>query len=987
LIIPATYIDFKTGGMLLSVIMEKEFYQKLLNCLHDQVAVVDRDLMIIYQNQAFESFLSLNIQDSFDIRSESINSLFPESVRGIVDAVNSCFQEGAVIKRRLVVDYKSRESFFKLIIIPDYHKQDVNECILILYNETDVELKQRELNQQVNFFSKLITRLPIGIYMFDLHDQDVQLTLWNPRMTSFFGFSEKDILGKSLESVFDMETVKRHRKAVHQIQQTRLYYDFPGEYIKSVTGMRYYHTILAPIAQEVDSSHSFLGIMEDVTDKIQQDVKLKRYQKKLMNALKNTSKQLDDTTAEISSILDNSFGISIFSLDMDLCYRVFNSHHKFQIETQFGLTIESGMPYKLILDHQNDKGQEILGFLKMALEGISTSQELHHRLPDGQLTYFDAIFSPLYSQDVVIGVTVVYIDTTKHRRAEKEAETFKTVADNAEYGVMLTDLQLNVRYANAYWENLFNIPIGELPGQKSDVLFPEKQLSVVKETIASLHKNRRSQQIELDLVNRNQDPFTILMNCVLYDDIAGEPGGVAFTCLDITPMKQAEESLILARDNAERASIMKSTFVANMSHEIRTPLNAVLGFAGLMKGRLEEPDMKNYLESILSSGEILKGLINDVLDFSKIEAGKMSYNPVPIETVSFFGEVYTLFHLQAQDKKLIFDFVSYEPLPEILIFDPLRMRQILINLIGNALKFTKWGYIKLFIHYEFNKKYLQFTVADTGLGIPPEDQKSVFDLFEQQDKQEARNFEGTGLGLAITNKLITLMHGKILLKSDRWMGSSFTARIPMEMADSKRTEKISLQEKWTSSDPIFVCYIDESLFSKKLNDLGLKLRLQFIPVDELKDLNEKFMISKNCLLTKEPQKYSEYSKLIVIKSLSKKNIPNQNISNREFFICEDLEPIKKVAVIRSILLREMNQDKRSDLSLENLSSMGLTLLKKALDTKDFTDITEALPALRQCGEEGKIYTDALQDAISSFNISKLNEMLEDLQIKLNNRNE
>ena len=241
--------------------------------------------------------------------------------------------------------------------------------------------------------------------------------------------------------------------------------------------------------------------------------------------------------------------------------------------------------------------------------------------------------------------------------------------------------------------------------------------------------------------------------------------------------KEVDER-IRAEANAERASRSKSQFLANMSHEIRTPMNAIIGFTDLLASLVKEEKQRYYLNSIRSSGKSLLVLINDILDLSKIEAGHFHIDYRPISLINLFEEIKQVFALKCDEKDL--DFVLYmdEKIPPSLIMSEIRLRQILVNLIGNALKFTEKGRIGLSARViadaiKENKINLLIEVSDTGIGIEADQQERIFQAFHQTEGQDVRKYGGTGLGLSISKRLIELMGGKLEVKSEYGKGSTF----------------------------------------------------------------------------------------------------------------------------------------------------------------------------------------------------------------------
>ncbi len=294
---------------------------------------------------------------------------------------------------------------------------------------------------------------------------------------------------------------------------------------------------------------------------------------------------------------------------------------------------------------------------------------------------------------------------------------------------------------------------------------------------------------------------------------------------ELLERKIVERTLALQEQTkaANEANEAKSNFVANMSHEIRTPLNAMQGFIELLKEKELDAQSHQYLNIISKSGETLLEIINDILDFSKIESGKLDINIIDFDTREFFSSLSQLFYARALEKNIFFSIAIDPKLPPFIKSDPLRLKQVLSNLLSNALKFTpEEGTIQL--HVLYNEGNLTLSVKDSGIGIAKEKQKKIFEAFSQADESTTRNYGGTGLGLAISYKLIAMLHGELKVSSIEREGSEFYFTIPVQEGQNsdKQTQEI-LPERFKGTVLLVEDNEPNQLFMGiLLKDFGLK---------------------------------------------------------------------------------------------------------------------------------------------------------------------
>ena len=264
------------------------------------------------------------------------------------------------------------------------------------------------------------------------------------------------------------------------------------------------------------------------------------------------------------------------------------------------------------------------------------------------------------------------------------------------------------------------------------------------------------------------------------------------------------EQLLSAKEAADQGSKAKSNFLANMSHEIRTPMNAVIGMDEMILRETGEEKTRKYANNIKNASRTLLSIINDILDLSKIESGKMELVPIEYEFSSVLNDIVNMTMKKAQDKGLIYDLYVDHNIPSVFKGDEIRIRQIILNITNNAIKYTEQGKISLHFAFDRTDSVLKFSVTDTGMGIKEEDMDKLFSSFQRLDETKNRNIEGTGLGLNISKELASMMGGDITVESEYGKGSTFTATVELEVIDPTPIEDyVKLLEKAQNSKTEF----------------------------------------------------------------------------------------------------------------------------------------------------------------------------------------
>jgi PAS domain S-box-containing protein len=351
-------------------------------------------------------------------------------------------------------------------------------------------------------------------------------------------------------------------------------------------------------------------------------------------------------------------------------------------------------------------------------------------------------------------------------------------------GLVAMDKNQRIVLANSAFSDIVGIPREKLLAQNLGTL-PWVRTNKQPFPWDTVYEDRsREVRAHLQIASPQAGQRTLMVNATPVIGQDGNYRGVLVSFEDITPLESAKAEAERSKNAAEAANVAKSAFLANMSHEIRTPMNAILGFAELMKRGfdLDVSERNEYVEIIHSSGQHLLGLINDILDLSKVESGRMELEWIDCQPHQLLHEIVNVMKARAAEKSIDIGFTIEGSIPETIKADPLRLRQILTNLTGNALKFTDQGSVHLLAKtYVRNDDVpmLVFEVRDTGIGIPDDKLEKIFSPFSQADESTTRRYGGTGLGLSISRKLAEMMGGSITARSVMGQGSSFFAEIQL----------------------------------------------------------------------------------------------------------------------------------------------------------------------------------------------------------------
>jgi two-component system, sensor histidine kinase and response regulator len=500
-----------------------------------------------------------------------------------------------------------------------------------------------------------------------------------------------------------------------------------------------------------------------------------RRQRREYDELLRRAREREDVLRErYRELLDNSSDI-VYSHDLQGRFTTLNKAG----EQAMGYTAEEIIQKSItdLVDPLLWEGTE--RWLKSVAGGKAPSTyTLEIRAKDGRSVWLEVSTRLILQHGDPVGVLGFARDVSGRKLAEDALRAsearYRQLFERNLAGVFRSTLDGRLLDCNEAFARIFGYTSREevLVRTTSDFYFDPKDREIA---IARLKQERLLTNCELRL--RRQDGALVwaLVNETLLGE-EGESGLIEGTIIDITARKQAEAELHEAKEAAEAASRAKSEFLANMSHEIRTPMNGVIGMTELVLDTELTSEQREYLGMVKASADSLLTIINDILDFSKIEAGKLDLDSIEFNLRQSLNNSLKLLAFRAQQKGLQMISCVQPEAPDVVVGDPGRLRQVLVNLVGNAIKFTAEGHVEVGVELDWrdqNKVSLHFSVADTGMGIAAEKQQLIFEAFAQADGSMSRQFGGTGLGLAISSQLVQMMGGRMWVASEVGKGSTF----------------------------------------------------------------------------------------------------------------------------------------------------------------------------------------------------------------------
>ena len=435
----------------------------------------------------------------------------------------------------------------------------------------------------------------------------------------------------------------------------------------------------------------------------------------------------------------------------------------------------------------------------LALSGQSDDKmqwirEFRYHHPNGSICWMEAGASGNIDTDGVITWNGYVMDITQRKAMEQELALseahFKALFDGATIGIVNVDIKGVILDCNDQFCADMTRTRDDLCQSTIFELFSAEDKVIAKMQFTQLTAGKISHyRAERSFIRPTGETLWMTVNVSALVDVDGQFDSAVISMVDMTELKLLSEQLLQAKEQADAANKAKSDFLANMSHEIRTPMNAIIGMSQLCLQTELDKKQKNYVEKIERASKSLLSIINDILDFSKIEAGKLEIDAVSFQLDTLLEDLSDMFAEKAAHKQLELLFAVAPNVPRYLYGDSLRLSQVLINLVNNAIKFTERGEVLLslnLVEQQDDDVTLRFSVRDTGIGLTAEQQDKLFTSFSQADTSTTRKYGGTGLGLAISKQLVELMGGTIGVESQLGHGSNFYFTVKLQIADGQK---------------------------------------------------------------------------------------------------------------------------------------------------------------------------------------------------------
>ncbi|GEM54077.1 hypothetical protein B0A58_06150 [Flavobacterium branchiophilum NBRC 15030 = ATCC 35035] len=778
-------------------IITDERFKKFINAVNDSYLSYERDreLMSHAFIESEKEFVEVNenLKKEYDLKEKSIANLFES-----ISKFNNEFEA-----------------------IPTNDKKD----LLFVSNYLKEQISKRKevattLLRTIELLKKLFANLQSGILV---EDEDGKILFCNDLFCEIFEKSVKadDLVGKYCDdfrekAVFkDFESFEIRTKEIVSKREI-----VTNELLQTVDG-RYFERDFIPVFIK----NVYKGHLWKYTD-----VSKRMLTKNLLEQSEERNRLIMNSALNAIITIDSLGNITFWN---DQAEKIFGWHREEVLGKKLSETIIPQV-HKASHNHGIDRflltGKTTVLNKQMELSAVNkNNQEFPIEISIIPVIQNGETFFCSFIQDISVRKKA-------EQKLKYQEEKYRNIIANMNLGLLEVDVEENIVFTNQSFCDISGFDYHELIGKRPSDLFSLKENEALIEEKKDLRTKGVSDIYRIPIINKNgEQRWWAISGAPNFDDKGNLIGSIGIH-LDITDQKQLEIDLEAQKTKAEEASKAKEAFLANMSHEIRTPLNAIIGFLRELKKQELNDFQRKHVENSTVASKHLLAIINNILDISKIEAGEMSLEEVDFSIENTLHKVVTVLLPKAEEKGLILEANISKSVFKVFKGDALRIEQVLFNLVGNSLKFTKKGSINLtckLLENHPDKQKIEIAVADTGIGMDKKYIDSIFKKFSQEDKEVTRKFGGTGLGMSISKELVQLMKGHINIESEKEIGTIVRIVFEFPKGDVNKLLEAKTEQIEINLDGVSILLVEDN----EMNRMVAQNSLQYFKCDVTEAVN------------------------------------------------------------------------------------------------------------------------------------------------------